>query len=1002
MPRHRILLLAVPLLFVVVFVTWYFLYADFRPSKLLIEQAKRALGRRDYVAARKIGQTLLGRSGQESDGCFIIAKSLSHQDDATEAIQLFEQIPDNHPQYGLAARISGGELLLFRSHRLSAATECFQRALRIAPHTAQVHERLSYIYGIAGLPWRAVPHRVAMLCRNQFESVHLMLLALGPNQDENADSIRRFYAADPQDPFACCAMARLEIREDRKDAALEILQSVIADHPEWPEPQAWYGELLSQRPDVARTTQWEAALLKSVLSNPEIWFVRGTLARQRNDPRTAVRCFAEAVKGEPNYQAANFQLAGTLQSLGETERALPFVRRARHLEELVVAIRMWQLSHAQQEPFTRAAKLTAELGLGWEAWGWQRLLNPSGSPTNPPPPTLPKILTQTSSLKSAVELDTVLQAYRAARQTQTFESIANWDFTNYPLPKSGEFAGSEKPSKDVASTGSEIHFDNDGPSAGLNFTYVNGSRPETAGEHMYEATGGGVGVLDYDLDGWPDLHFTQGTHWPPPSAKQASEQAPHLDRLYRNVQGERFADVTLNARLIEDRFSQGIAVGDLDNDGFPEVYVANIGGNRLFHNNGDGTFTEIAEATGVAGNAWSTSCAIADFNGDSLPDIYVVNYVHGQGMFDRPCLLPNGQVRLCTPYEFDATDDRVYQNLGDGSFRDVSSDAGILVPDGKGLGVVAADFDNSGKISLFVANDTTPNFYFRNQTKQPGATPQFEEQGFTTGVAVDAAGQSQACMGVACGDANGDGLLDMFVTNFHLEANTLYLQQPGSIFTDATRSAGLYQPSFAQLGFGTQFVDADLDGDLDLIITNGHVGDLSHTGVPYQMPTQVFRNNGTAQFDEVPASQLGPFFQQKHLGRGLARLDWNRDGKDDIAVSHLEEPVALLTNRTKSANHFLTLRLRGVTSSRDAVGATVVVVCETSQMVGQLTAGDGFQASNERQLTFGLNDFDQVTQLVIHWPSGTVQTFRNLPCDTALLVIENAKAPILMELPQGK
>lgn len=989
--------LAVLLLCITTAVGWYLLAADFRPSKLLLEQAKRDLARRDYVAARKLGQTLIGRTGSRSDGYFITAKSLSHQADATAAVELFEQIPDDDPQYGLAARISAGELLLFRSHRLSAAVQCFQRALRIDPHNAQVHERFSYIYGIAGMTLRAVPHRMAMLCRNQFGPVHLMLLALGPNHEENAEAIRGYHAADPDDPLALCAMARLAIREDRAQAAVELLRRVVTAHPDLPEPQAWYGALLSEQLDADRARQWERDLPVSVTANPEVWFVRGILARQRQDLRTAIRCFGEAVRSEPNFQAANFQLAGALQASGEFERAQPFLKRARRLEELVVAVKMWQISQNQQAPIERAVKLTTELGLKWEAWGWQRLLNASSSAANSlAPPALP-VLDKTTNLEA------VLQAYRAARQSDTFESVANSNLNQYPLPQSHARSASQKPLSESAIAGAEIRFDNDASQAGLDFIYMNGSRPETAGEHMYEATGGGVGVLDYDLDGWPDLHFTQGCHWPPPSAPRASHASPHLDRLYRNVRGERFADVTVDAHLIEDRFSQGIAVGDLDNDGFSEVYVANIGGNRLFHNNGDGTFTDISEATGVAGNAWSTSCAIADFNGDSWPDIYVVNYVEGKGMFDRPCLLPDGQVRLCTPYEFHATDDRIYQNLGDGSFRDVTSEAGILVPDGKGLGIVAADFNDSGKISLFIANDTVPNFFFQNQTPAAGAaTPRFEEQGFTAGVAVDASGQSQACMGVACGDANGDGLLDMFVTNFHLESNTLYLQQPGSIFTDATRSAGLYQPSFAQLGFGTQFIDADLDGDLDLVVTNGHVGDLSRSGVPYQMPTQVFRNNGNAQFDELPASQLGSFFKQKHLGRGMARLDWNRDGRDDMAVSHLEEPVALLTNRTSSANRFLTLRLRGVTSSRDAVGASVTVTCGTRTMFGQLTSGDGFQASNERQLTFGLNQSDRVDQLSVRWPSGLVQSFRDLPSNSVLLVIENATAPVPIMLPRVK
>lgn len=978
---------------------WYFCFADFRSSKLLFEQAKRALARQDFAEARRLGETLAGRSGHHNEGYFIIAKSLSHQEDARDAVELFEQIPDTDPQFGLAARVSAGELLLFRSHKLSDATECFLRALQIDPHLAQVHERLSYIYGLAGFTWRAVPHRMAMLCRNQFDNVHLMLLALGPHHDEKADAIRAYYAAAPHDPLALCAMARLAIHDDRRASAVELLQIVVANRPDWPEPQAWYGELLSQGADAARLQQWESELPPSVLTNPEIWFVRGTLARQRQNLPAAVRCFAEAVRGEPNYQAANFQLAGTLQSLGETERALPFLKRARLLEELVVEIRKWQLSQAPQEPFKRAARLTADLGLAWEAWGWQRVLDKSRLSMNSVPPRLPKVLTQTAPGDRPPALETALGAYRAARLSTPFTAITDWDLTSYPVPAAVELTTTVKPAADGAHPGDAIQFQNAASQAGLHFTYLNGSRPETAGEHMYEATGGGVGVLDYDLDGWPDLHFTQGGNWPPPSAPLANPQSLYLDRLYRNVGGEKFEDVTTQTGLLEDRFSQGIAVGDLDNDGFPEVYIANIGGNRLFHNNGDGTFAEIAQAAGVAGQEWSTSCVIADFNGDAWPDLYVVNYVEGEGMFDRPCLLPGGQVRLCTPYEFHATDDRLYQNLGNGSFRDVSQDAGILVPDGKGLGVVAADFQNTGQLSLFIANDTVPNFYFHNRTVQPGDTPRFDEQGFVTGVAVNAAGQSQASMGVACGDVNGDGLLDMFVTNFHLEANTLYLQQRGATFTDATSSSGLYELSFAQLGFGTQFLDADLDGDLDLIVTNGHVGNLSHAGVPYQMPTQVFQNRGSAKFDEVPGSQLGEFFQQKHLGRGLARLDWNRDGMDDVAVSHLEEPVGLLTNRTPTGNRFLKLQLRGVTSARDAIGATITVTCGTRTLVAQITAGDGYQASNERHLTFGLGASTVADQVDIRWPSGLTQTFKNLPGNAELLAVENA--PSLISLKSG-
>ena len=979
--RYRRMWVTALLVLIAAPATWYLLSADSRLSERLLREANHALNRGDFATGEQLGRALMSQRGHSASGRFITAKALSHLGNVDQAVELLKQIPDDDLQFAHTARVFAGELLLFHSHFLSAAEESFRRALLIDPHNARVHAHLSYVYGVAGLTWRAVPHRMALLCGNRYGSIHLLLLALGPTHEEESDAIQRYYTADPNDPLAICGMALEALRENRTDDAVKLLRRVLADHPEWSEPQALYGALLLQDPNPDGFRNWLATLPDVVTVHPEIWFVRGTFARQQQDLRGAVRCFGEAVHREPNHQAANFQLAQTLLLIGESENAQPFLRRARLLEDLLGAAKLWQISKNSEDAIQRAVKISTELGLVWEARGWQRLLNSPGTLSTLPSPR--------ASIEASASLDTVLQTYRAARNGDTLSSRLGWDPAEYPLPQVAVSQSHGQPAGDSVSTGDEIRFENHAPAAGLDFVYVNGSRPETAGQHIYESTGGGVGAFDYDLDGWPDLYFTQGCDWPP-----QPRQSRHIDRLYRNVTGERFEDVTADAGWFENGFGQGLAVGDLDNDGFPDVYVANIGANRLFRNNGDGTFTEIAAATNVAGNEWSTSCAIADLNGDSLPDIYVVNYIEDAEMFVHPCHLKDGRTRLCTPYEFDAAFDRLYLNLGDGSFREVSSESGILVPNGKGLGVVAADFDHSGRIDLFVANDTVPNFFFHNRTAQPGDAPVFDEQSFVTGLAVDAVGQSQACMGVAYGDANGDGQFDLFVTNFHNESNTLYVQRQGLIFSDVTRSADLHEPGFALLGFGTQFIDGDLDGLPDLVVTNGHVGDLSHSGVPYQMPTQVFHNVGSGMFEVLPAWQLGEFFEENHLGRGLARLDWNRDGLDDFAVSHLEEPVALLTNRTRSANQFLALRLHGVASSRDAVGTTVIVTCGTLTMTRQVTSGDGYLASNERRLTFGLGQNDRVDKMEVRWPSGLVQTFLDLPGDAELLVIEGVPQPI--------
>ena len=966
---------------------WYLLWPEWRRTERLLSEAKQAFDRGDYAAGERIGRKLMDQSGHSSSGCFIAARALSRLGDVDQALELLEQIPDDDPDLGYTARVTAGELFLYQKNHLSRAAECFRRALQVEPHMCRIHERLSYIYGIAGLTWRAVPHRVALLCGSQFGPIHLILLGFGPAAKEDSAVVRRFYDSDQDDPLAACGMAVLALRENRTDDALALLQRVLAQHSDWPEPQAWYGALLLQDADSSDFQKWLAALPRRVRTHPDIWRVRGRLAQQQKELRGAVRCFAEAVRSQPNHRTANFQLGQALLEIGESERAQPFLQRARLLEDLLRTAKTWDDSNNSNDTISRAVEITAELGLVWEAWGWDRLRSTS-VPSAGPRPALPS---PRNSVDGSTPLDTVLQLYRAARNDDALTVQPDWDIADYPLPKAAVSQDNDRLAADSKTAGSSIRFENTAPQMGIDLVYVNGSDPETAGQHLYNSTGGGVGALDYDLDYWPDLYFTQGCNWPPQRG-----QSVHLDRMYRNVQGEVFEDVTASAQLFDDGFGQGLAVGDIDSDGFPDIYVANIGVNRLFHNNGDGTFTEIANATNVEGNEWTTSCVIADLNGDAWPDIYTVNYVEDAKMFVEPCRGKDGNTRLCAPYEYEAALDRLYLNLGDGGFREVSSEAGIQVPDGKGLGVVAADFNHSGRIDLFVANDTVPNFFFHNRTSHPGDIPVLEEQSFLTGLAVDGVGQSQACMGVAYGDANGDGQFDLFVTNFYDESNTLYLQRPGLVFSDVSRSADLYGPSFALLGFGTQFIDADLDGHLDLMVSNGHVGDLSHTGVPYQMPTQVFRNIGSGKFVELHAEKLGEFFQQHHLGRGLARLDWNRDGLDDIAVSHLEEPVALLTNRTETENQFLALRLRGVVSSRDAVGATVIVTCGLQTNSGQLTSGDGYLACNEQRLTFGLGRTERIDKVEVHWPSGLTQTVHDLPMHTELLVIEGAEEAIVL------
>jgi hypothetical protein len=672
-----------------------------------------------------------------------------------------------------------------------------------------------------------------------------------------------------------------------------------------------------------------------------------------------------------------YGLARALRSLGQPQQAEPFLQRARLVEQLASAARTYEIARASWA-VEQAAAVAHQLGLAWESWGWH------------------EVLARTRPLRDEERQrqEAALAEARSAAHDRTVARgrlIERFDLASFPLPERSRASqvATSSPDSPVPARRPEsandrgIAFRDDAASVGIDFRYRNGSRPETAGEYMYEFPGGGVAVLDFDRDGWPDLYFTQGTDWPP-----REDNFRYLDRLYRNLGNGRFADVTELARIREQHFGQGLAAGDFDNDGFTDLLVANIGCNRLFHNNGDGTFTDVTASAGLSGAEWMTSCVIADFNGDGLPDLLAVNYVTGEHVFDQPCRMADGSPRLCTPHEFAAEQDRLYLNLGDGRFADVTAASGLVVPDGKGLGVVAADFDGSGRLSLFISNDAVPNFLFVNETPSAGSPPRFREQALPAGVAVDGEGRALANMGIAVGDGDGDGRLDLFVTTFRNEAKMMFLQRDSLFWIDDAHRAGLYEATFPLLGFGAQFLDADLDGRPDLVLTNGHVGDLRRHGVPYQMRPQFFRNLGKGRFTELQGAATGPFFQGEYVGRGLARLDWNRDGRPDFVVQHLESPAALVTNVTARPGHFLALQLTGVARSRDAIGATVRLESGGLVQVAQLTAGDGYMASNQRQLIFGLGDTATIQRLEVAWPGGGKSNFTNLDADQELHVIE--------------
>lgn len=903
----------------------------------------------------------------------------------TEAIDYYDRIPAGAGEHAANGRTAAGNLFL-RLGQASKAETKYREAIEIDPHHVVAHDRLANLLALEGRRFESLPHFYEVLRGGQCSFEVLLQAGQHAATVDAPDDLLRYRAAAPHDPAPLIGLARIAMLKQNFAQAGEMLHQVVGQAPEYVEAHALLGRVLLESPGDDGLRAWSASLPPHADWHPDVWVVRGLWAKRRGQTKAAARAMWEALRRHANHQAATLELSQLLNALGNSEMAGGLVSRGAALAEFSATLELLSKLGAaavdddpdrRDELFkrrngvtlvVRAARQTETLGRLWEAWGWNRIALSLGNVDWAPDalrriepqlgPSLPPTLPQ-------VDPGTVL------------------DLSHYPLPDDG--AGAEAIAQRAAEASEAIpRFDEVARQMGIDFTYFCGREGTNPRDRIFQSLGGGVAVADFDLDGWPDLYLTQGCRWPPRAG-----QTEHRDALYRNRGGERFEPVTRASGLGDERFSQGATVGDFDNDGFPDLYVANIGVNRLYHNNGDGTFSDVGEAAGIRADQWTTSCLLADVNGDGLPDLYDVNYVQGAGVFETTCSR-HGLPLTCAPTQFEPAPDVLYLNLGDGRFQDQTAAAGMNVSGGNGLGIVASDFDGSGRLSLFVGNDQDANFYFVNGTPAPGAPPRFEERGLLSGLAFNGDGRALAAMGVAAGDVNGDGKMDLLVTNFLHESSTLYLQGGSESFTDATGPAGLRQPSFPMLGFGAQFLDAELDGRLDLVVTNGHVHEFSEPGVSFAMRPQFFRNRGEGRFEQVAADKLGPYFCQAYFGRGLARLDFNRDGRDDFAVSALETPVALLRNQTSPAGHFLAVQLRGVSSSRDAIGAAVSVAAGGRRQTQWLNAGDGFHASNERRLTFGIGGATRVDRLTVCWPSGLEQDFSDLPADQDLVLVEGS------------
>lgn len=933
-------------------------------------EAQAAVSRNDYQEAARLAQAALKESPDSVPALLLLGRCAAAERDWESALDYYDRLPNSNSTLVVDGHAEAARIALFELHRASDADRRFQEVVSHDPsHPEGLIARVGLL-AITGRAEEAQPLVEELIRQNRYSIDHLLLLQDPWAGTENPQLLALCQASRPDDPLVLLGLGWLAQEQHRSTEAEALLRRALQTDPQLLEVHIRLGAVISDQSTDEAFLEWHRSLPATADASGRIWYLRGRWAERRHETQAAMRLYWEALRRDPRLRDAAYRLGQLLAADPDQAHAAVFLQHARLIDEIKPAHALLEFNQSGDPALIRQMVLRLiALGRTYEALGWCRMMQRDAF---------------SDRWWSDTERDLAKRLAEAAPHTPVNPAL-RIDLSAKPLLdwSMGEVTRPHSAADD--SPPCLISFNESGAAANLQFTWHHTGRPRI-GLRMFEFTGGGVGVVDFDADLCPDLLFTQGTEEP------FLADPKLMDRLFRNCGGEHFSDVTDRAWLAEDRFSQGVAVADFDGDGFADLYIGNIGLNRLYHNQGDGTFAEVALPSEADPQRWTSSCCLADLSGDGLPDLYDVNYLSGEGLFQRICRDALEHPRLCMPDFFSAAEDQVFLNLGDGSFKEVTAEFGFGQPGGKGLGIVVGNFTGPLAPQVFIANDAVPNFFFERIDEQGGGAVRFQEIGLLSGLAFDGSGRAEGCMGIAAGDVNEDALLDLFVTNFYLETNTLYVQQPGGQFDDATEDAGLSTASRLMLGFGTQCLDADLDGCLDLIVANGHVDDLQDSGVPYAMRAQFFHNTGGANFVEHPSNVLGAYFERPVLGRGLARLDWNGDGREDVAVTHLDAPAALLTNTTPDAGRYLALVLRGI-SDRDASGAAVTVQVGSRTLMRQLTAGDGYQACNQRLLIFGLASATSVEQLRVQWPSGREQVFAHLAPDECYMLYEGRAHP---------
>jgi len=928
-------------------------------------------------------QRVLVSDPEDAEVLFRLANAQASLGELSTAVELLGAIPEDHPQAGLAALGQAADWSM-QLQRFDEAERLYRKVLGRAPEAAVVHRQLAFLYNRQGRRHEAFAH-LQQLCRlgnvQQDELHAMMVLGHAIFDDPNSKTPRK----KAYFPIGPAAEARMLYTASRYQDALAVLDPAVRAGEVPPSILAFYGLLAIESQDDQRFQWWLARADASVQQYAEYWSAIGTYLLNQRKFSEAIRAFAESLNRDPTDIASMRRINQSLTALGELEAAEKWIDRYVVQRDVTLASNaIGESATPSVESYRTVAEGLDKLNRPLEAMTWR--------------------LFEAFQRKASREEVEILNQQRMALagSEQAFpdesERMCGLSRDQYPLPELEipELSDVSLPAAgDVPTDTYAVPvFKNVANEMGLVHDYQIASGPQLYRFALYQSLGGGAAALDYDLDGGIDLYLAQGSGDPPGLVGKLS------NLLYRNVAGQ-FEEMTTASGTGDRRYSVGVTAGDWNQDGFDDLVVANIGNKVLLLNNGDGTFRRQEFDSDPSLDVLVSSVALGDVTGDALPDIVSLHYVEDNTMLKRPELSENGDVLTVSPASFVPGVDRIAVNDGKGGLDTEKVSESAQAPS-TGLGVVIADWNGQPGNEIFVGNDVRPNHLWSRVSSSPAEatgpngialesdTPgMWQDVAALTGCAHGSGGVSTASMGIAVADFDGNGQRDIHITNFYQEPVSLFMNRGGS-FEDRCVQYRLHRDSSSVLGFGCQSMDYNNDGRPDVAVTNGNIE--KAPGEPLQQSPQLFVNLGS-RFQLAEVQDASGYWQGAYLGRGMTRLDFNHDGKQDFLITHLDSPTALMMNQTETPNHWLAVQLVGTASERNAIGAQVDVHLSDRILSHWIVGGDGYLSRNQPTVNFGLGTADKVSQLVVTWPSGEKQTYSNPEIDQYLLLIENQVEP---------